>query len=126
VSQEEVDVKTRDARAEQRFSAEEADVSNISRMQNGDGAIEQVGIYPAQIFGAYFAAGEVAEIAPSVASVGDGDIAKRGAAAADHSQNVPSLGRRRFSIAHRATLRVSHLDDYCPLVLWVLIDHIIS
>ena len=53
---------------------------------------ELIGIDPAKIAGANFAAGEVAEIASGVAGVGDGDIAERRSAARDEAQHIPRFG----------------------------------
>jgi hypothetical protein len=46
-------------------------------MKNVERAAKLIGIDPAQVTGANFAAGEVAEVASRVARVGDGDIAER-------------------------------------------------
>jgi hypothetical protein len=68
---------------EKRLAAEKADVTNVARMQDIEGASELIGIDPAQIAGWYLAAREIAEVATSVAGVRHCDIAERGAATTD-------------------------------------------
>jgi len=61
----------------QRLATEETNVADIALAKNVEAAAELVGIDPAEIAGANFAAGEVAEVASGVARVGDGDVAER-------------------------------------------------
>ena len=77
---------------EERFAAEEADVANIAAMEDVERGGKLIGIDPAEVFARNFASGEVAEIARSIASAGDGDVAERGPALRDKAQCVPGLG----------------------------------
>jgi hypothetical protein len=60
-------------------------------VQNGQSAIEKVGINPAQIADSNFSTGEVAEVAPCIAGISDGNITKCRAAPADDPKHVPGF-----------------------------------
>jgi len=62
---------------EKRLAPEEANVANISLVQNAECAVELVGIYPAQVTGGHFPVSEIAEVALGVTGVGHGNIADR-------------------------------------------------
>jgi hypothetical protein len=78
-----MEIMSAKAGVEERLATEEADVADVASAQDVQGAAELVGVDPAKIAGADFAAGEVAEVARGVAGVGYGDIAERGSAAGD-------------------------------------------
>ncbi len=68
---------------EKRLAPEEANVANISLVQNAECAVELVGIYPAQVTGGHFPVSEIAEVALGVTGVGHGNIADRWATATE-------------------------------------------
>jgi hypothetical protein len=61
---------------EQRLSAEEADVTNVSGIEDIESVSEPPGIDPSQIGCRHFAPGEITEIAGGVARVGHRDVAE--------------------------------------------------
>jgi hypothetical protein len=78
---------------EKRLAAEEANVANISLVQDAEGAVELVGIDPAQVTGGHLPVSEIAEVALGVTGVGHGNIADRWASATEEAKHVPSLRR---------------------------------
>src|SRR5947209_3636048 len=79
-------------RMKQGFAAKDVQVANTAALQDVESSRELVGIDPTQVFLAYLAIGKVAEVAGSIAGVGNGDIADAWATMADQLQHVPGLG----------------------------------
>ena len=78
---------------QKRLTSEKADVANIALVQNVESSTELVCVDPAQGVVRNFSIREVAEIAGSIAGVGDGHIAERRPAPAQQPHHVPRLRR---------------------------------
>jgi hypothetical protein len=70
---------------------EKANVADVALAKNVERAVELPSIDPALVAEMHFAAREIAEIAGSVAGVGDSDVTEGRSAAAQETQHVPGF-----------------------------------